>query len=121
LIEWRPAHQRQFPSAFIQRIYFPADPAGVFPVTLSHPEETWNEYSTTTVNVDQYSGAVISVRDGRNVAAGYLFLDWMFPLHNGDGLGILGRVLVFIAGLLPAVLFVTGTYMWWVKRRLKRS
>tara|TARA_R100001377_G_scaffold83286_2_gene64595 strand:+ start:1854 stop:2993 length:1140 start_codon:yes stop_codon:yes gene_type:complete len=109
--------QAQYPLARIQRIYFPADTNAVFRVTVSHPEEVWNEYSTTTVNVDQYSGVVISVRDGRNVAAGNIFLDWMFPLHNGDGLGIFGRILVFIAGLLPAILFVSGTYMWWYKRR----
>lgn len=107
----------QYPLASIQRIYLPADPSAVFRVTVNHPEEVWNEYSTTTVNVDQYTGAVISVRDGRTVAAGSVFLDWMFPLHNGDGLGILGRILVFIAGLLPAILFVSGTYMWWYKRR----
>ena len=109
--------QAQFPLASIARIYMPADSSAVFRVTVSHPEEVWNEYSTTTVNVDQYTGAVISVRDGRNVAVGNTLLDWMFPLHNGDGLGIFGRILVFIAGLLPAILFGSGTYMWWYKRR----
>jgi len=112
--------QARFPSANIQRIYLPADPNAVFRVTFNHPEENWKEYSTTTVYVDQYSGDVISVRDGREVAAGSAFLDWMFPLHNGDGLGILGRLVVFIAGLLPAILFGSGVYMWWIKRRAEK-
>ncbi|MCI5108011.1 MAG: PepSY domain-containing protein, partial [Pseudomonadales bacterium] len=50
--------------------------------------------------------------DIRELPAGNVFLTWMFPLHNGDALGLPGRLLVFFSGLLMAGLFATGVYMW---------
>tara|TARA_R100001377_G_scaffold76605_1_gene53580 strand:+ start:1124 stop:1270 length:147 start_codon:yes stop_codon:yes gene_type:complete len=44
-------------------------------------------------------------------------LNCFFPLHNGDALGLVGPKLVFISGFLPAILFVTGLYIWWRKRK----
>jgi uncharacterized iron-regulated membrane protein len=82
-----------------------------------HPEELWNEYGASAVYLDQYSGAVLDVWDSRELSAGSTLLEWMFPLHNGDALGLIGRLVVFIAGLLPAILFGTGVYMWLKKRR----
>lgn len=106
-----------FPDSRINRIYLPADSEGTWRVTFIQPHETWREYGPSSVYIDQYSGAVLDVLDSRDLPAGSTFLQWMFPLHNGDALGLLGRLLVFIAGLLPAVLFGTGVYMWLKKRR----
>lgn len=106
-----------FPDSAIARIYMPGDTDDPFEVTFRHQEEPWAEYSVSSVHIDQYSGEVLSVWDGRDMPAGNKFLDWLFPLHNGDALGLIGRWLVFVSGLLPAVLFGTGVYMWWRKRK----
>jgi len=109
--------QAIFPDSAIMRIYLPNADDAAFDVTFKHPEEPWKEYARSAVQIDQYSGEVLSVWDGREAPAGNVFLDWLFPLHNGDALGQIGRWLVFISGLLPALLFGTGLYMWWRKRR----
>lgn len=106
-----------YPQARIARIYFPRAEDDPYQVTFIHPEETWNEYARTSVYVDRSSASVLGYSDGREQAPGNVVLDWVFPLHNGDGLGIVGRWLVFFAGLMPAVLFGTGIYMWWRKRK----
>jgi len=67
--------------------------------------------------VDPCSGAVLDVAAYANAAAGTRILRWQFPLHNGDALGLAGRWLVFLTGWLPALLFGTGCYLWWCKRR----
>lgn len=106
-----------FPGSSIARIYVPQNAQTPYEVTFRHPEEPWAEYAVSSVHIDQFSAEILSVWDGRNAPAGNKFLDWLFPLHNGDALGLIGRWLIFISGLLPALLFGTGVYMWWRKRR----
>lgn len=106
-----------YPESGIQRIYLPRTTKAPFEITFNHQDEPWNEYSVTSVYVDQYTGQVLNVWDGRDKPAGNVLLDWLFPLHNGDALGLIGRWFVFISGLLPSLLFGTGSYMWWKKRK----
>jgi uncharacterized iron-regulated membrane protein len=46
-------------------------------------------------------------------------LNWLHPLHNGEAFGLTGRILVFLSGLLPLVLFITGFLRWRHKRHAK--
>ena len=45
-----------------------------------------------------------------------LFVQAQFPLHSGRILGLPGRVLVSVMGLVVATLSVTGVVIWWRKR-----
>jgi uncharacterized iron-regulated membrane protein len=65
-----------------------------------------------SVLVDPWSDKVIGVRD--NSAS---VLAWMRPLHQGTGLGVVWRFLVFLSGLVPSLFVVTGIIMWLKKRR----
>jgi uncharacterized iron-regulated membrane protein len=65
-----------------------------------------------SVLVDPWSGKVIGVRDNSASA-----LAWMRPLHQGTGLGVVYRFLVFLSGLVPTLFVVTGLIMWLKKRR----
>jgi uncharacterized iron-regulated membrane protein len=65
-----------------------------------------------SVLVDPWSNKVIGVRD--NSAS---VLAWMRPLHQGTGLGVVWRFLVFLSGLVPSLFVVTGIIMWLKKRR----
>jgi uncharacterized iron-regulated membrane protein len=60
---------------------------------------------------------VLHVRERRSLPAGEAFLHWQFPLHNGEAFGLPGRLLVFVAGLMPLVLACTGALIWWQRRR----
>jgi len=108
-----------YPASKITRLYVPANDIAPWRVTFIHPDDWWSEYSGTMVYLDQYSGEVLDVWDSRQVPLGNKVLEWFFPLHNGDALSLIGRIVVFIAGLLPSLLFGTGVYMWWKKRRRK--
>ncbi len=106
-----------YPEARINRIYLPRIDSDPYRITLTHPDDPWTEYSVTTLYFDQFNGELLDVWDGREKSAGTVMLNWFFPLHNGDALGMVGRIIVFISGFLPAVLFGTGLYMWWRKRK----
>lgn len=45
----------------------------------------------------------------------------MRRLHSGEGMGPVWQALLFITGLLPALLAVTGLVMWWLGRRWRSS
>ncbi len=109
--------QSVFPESRMARLYIPATETAPWRVTFMHPGEWWNEYGASTVYIDRYSGAVLDIWDARELPAGSKLLTWMFPLHNGDALGMPGRIVVFLSGMLMAGLFGTGVYMWLKKRR----
>lgn len=50
-------------------------------------------------------------------SAGDIFLQAQFPLHSGRILGIPGRIMVSIMGLVVATLSITGLVIWLRKRR----
>lgn len=111
------AGQRVFPAAVLKRVHLPGNAAESYLLYFNTPAEPWANLGASAVWVDPYSGDVLDVLDYATEAAGNRFMRWQFPLHNGDALGLPGRWLVFLAGWLPALLFGTGVYMWWRKRR----
>ena len=52
-------------------------------------------------------------------SAGDIFLDAQFPLHSGRILGLPGRIIVSVLGLLVATLSVTGVIIWYRKRKAR--
>jgi len=52
--------------------------------------------------------------------AGDIFLQSMFPLHSGRIIGMPGRVLMSVMGVVIAMLCVTGVLIWARKRRARR-
>ncbi len=52
-------------------------------------------------------------------SAGDLFMQLQFPLHSGRILGVPGRVIVTLLGLVVAMLSVTGVIIWAKKRKVR--
>ncbi len=73
-----------------------------------------NSYSPadSMVWLDPYDGRVLAWRDARHLPAGENFLIMQRPLHNGEVLGLPGRLLAFAGGLVPAILAITGWLLW---------
>lgn len=108
----------QFPGATLKWIETPNGAAGSIRINLGQQAEPSHRFPRTNVWIDQYSGKVIAVRDPLATnSAGDTFFDWLHPLHNGEAFGITGRILVFISGLVPLVLFVTGFLRWRQKKK----
>ena len=106
------AAQRRFPGATLAWVETPSGAVGVYRVNLHQVGEPGRRFPRTNVWLDQYSGAVLATRDALQDAGGDVFLNWMHPLHNGEALGLTGRLLVLVGGLLPTVLLGTGILRW---------
>jgi uncharacterized iron-regulated membrane protein len=112
--------QAQFPHARWDHLHPPKDSDGVFEVALRQPNEVQRSYGRTQVHIDRYTGNILKVVDPNHGSAADAFFAAQFPLHSGEALGMFGRWLVFVTGLTPAVLYVTGLVVWWRKSQAKQ-
>jgi uncharacterized iron-regulated membrane protein len=104
--------QQRYPESTPRWIETPDGKKGVFLVRLRVPSEPGNRFPKTQVWIDQYSGEILYSWSGLQRSAGQTFLDWMHPIHSGEAFGLLGRVIIFISGFLPLILWITGIIRW---------
>ena len=109
----------RFPEASVAGVGNPAGPRGVYRIALREAGDD-SERGGIIVFVDPRSGAVPRQFDRATQTSGDAFLAYQRPLHEGDALGLAGRVVICGVGLLPALFVVTGTMMWPRSRRFKR-
>lgn len=94
---------------------------GVFRVDFGHPNSrnAWFRVRHEKVYLDAVTGAVAGRAGTVSGGAGDRFNAVLFPLHSGHILGLAGRILICIAGLVIAVLSVTGVMIWNRKRKAR--
>lgn len=104
--------EASFPNTELKRIYFPQDERGVFQVVRREADAAIKSSGYSRLWVDQYSGEILAVRSPHNFSAGDYFAALQFPLHNGEALGLIGRLLVLGVSFTPLLLFVSGFWLW---------
>ena len=113
------AARPRFPGARLMAISLPVKPDDPYVFTFRRPGEVRRTWGRCLAWVDRHTGAVLQTHDGDPQTAADRFADWQFPLHNGEAFGTVGRWLVVLTGLSPTLLGLTGTALWWRKRRSK--
>jgi uncharacterized iron-regulated membrane protein len=98
----------QFPS--------PSRPSAPFIVRLRYPDDP-HPNGTSYVALDAATGEVLMKFNANHAGIGQQIADLKYPLHIGTALGLPGRIVMLVAGLVPILLFVTGVYTWWHKRQ----
>lgn len=109
-----------FPGSEPRWVDVPAAPGGLYRVRLRQPGEPGDRFPDSLVWVDSVTGQVVAQRDPKAYTGGDVFLQWMHPLHSGEGFGAIGRLIVCVSGLVPVLLAVTGWLRWRDKRRARR-
>lgn len=107
--------QQAFPQARWSRLTLPAGSDAVAEVRLLQPQEPRIDTGNTRVRLGA-AGQVLARYDPLQAPAGSVVLDWVFPLHSGEALGLLARLLWSLFGLLPVLLLGTGAWLWWRRR-----
>ncbi|NYE21697.1 PepSY-associated TM helix domain-containing protein [Pigmentiphaga litoralis] len=69
--------------------------------------------------LDANTGAVLSENQPWKGTVADVFVQLQFPLHSGRILGMPGRIMMSLMGLLVAMLSVTGIVIWAKKRRAR--
>lgn len=106
---------RQIPGARLVFISPPARPGGTTRIRLRQPDEI-HQNGRSYVLLDA-AGTVLDMQRVSELPAANMVFDQLpYPLHTGYMFGEAGRFTVFIAGILPLLLFVTGLVLW-LRRR----
>lgn len=113
--------QSHFPTATFVRLTMPAAASPAFVVRLRQPTETRVWSGVTAVTIDAASGQFLHIYDAVSAPLSNRFADAAFSLHSGEIAGVIGRILVMLAGLSLPALYVTGVWAWWRKRQRPRS
>jgi len=103
-----------------------ASSAASGPLTLvswpTKPDAKWKASfrrsgGTAEVTVDDRSGKVTPPRPPQPETTARL----MRRIHDGTGMGLVWQIIIFIGGIIPAALAVTGIMMWLNVRRRRRE
>lgn len=98
----------------------PRNGAEVYELRIRRPEDPKQYYTdgSLKIGVNIITGELVSVEDSLTYSLQRKFAEvWLFPLHTGELFGLTGRLIVFSAGLVPPLLWITGIYAWWLKSR----
>lgn len=109
---------RQIPGARLVFISPPARTGGATRIRLRQPDEI-HQNGRSYVLLDA-AGTVLDLQRVSELPTANMVFDQLpYPLHTGYMFGEAGRFVVFVAGILPLLLFVTGVVIW-LKRRSVR-
>ncbi|MFT4063102.1 MAG: PepSY-associated TM helix domain-containing protein [Edaphocola sp.] len=84
-------------------------------------EKTIKTGNRIMVALNQYNGKIMldSETDFPNIGNSYV--SWITPIHFGTFGGWPTRILAFIGGLIPLVLFITGFIVWWPRYKHQKK
>jgi uncharacterized iron-regulated membrane protein len=102
----------------IARVVLPFGERGAFLVLFAERSPTPAGSALVPVYLDQYTGERLAVPSA-TPTWGDAVMSRVVPWHVGGVGGRAGRVIWFVLGLMPAVLFTTGLLAWW--KRVVRS
>ncbi len=106
--------QAQVPDQALARVVIPSTPTASFQALFAQGSPTRVGETLRTVYLDQYSGATL-VPPSTTRSTGDAIMSLVGPLHTGGFGGWPLRIVWFLLGLAPALLFVTGFISWWTR------
>jgi len=112
-----------YPSMYKRNMWMPSDSTGTISMAFMNINRIQpGPLVRAFVKVDQYSGEVLDMDRPSERPRGTRWLrNYLFPIHFGEVGGLATRILAFFVALTPAVLFVTGVYIWYSPGRRRKS
>lgn len=107
------AAQARFPKARLRDIRFP--PADRLAINFFAPDR--NPRAVHVASVQLSTAQVLTA-----LPAAQNNVLWMkvLPLHTGDSLGLIGMLVLLVEALVLAALAISGPWMWWQARKLRK-
>lgn len=92
---------------------------GFYAVRFFHPGEDHGAAGVGPARLyfDGIDGRYLGDRVPWAGTAADIFIQAQFPLHSGRILGLPGRIMISIMGIVVAAVSVTGVAIWWKKRK----
>lgn len=105
----------------LRAIYFPIDKTGTYRMRYIKDSFIKAGYrKTKEVGINE-KGEITTLSDFRFDSNSNRIAAQFYPIHIGEIAGVFGRILVFISGMIPLVLLITGFRMYRLKRRKSKK
>jgi len=104
--------QQVFPNAQPRRVKTPTKTQGIYTVESRQSGEANYRSPRSRVFIDAHTGQVRATENPSEFTAGETFMNLLWPLHSGEALGLTGRIVWALAGLLPLTLWLSGLIRW---------
>lgn len=98
-------------------IYFPQDKTGKYRLRYINSRSIKAGYRKAKEVEINEKGEITTLSDFRFDSNSNRIAAQFYPIHIGEIAGVFGRILVFISGLVPLLLFVTGIRMYMLKKK----
>jgi uncharacterized iron-regulated membrane protein len=116
------------PGAMLSRVVFDYS-MGQYTVWLQQPggnRLVWlahdmNGGGNAMLTYSMLDGALTQAVNARTARAGDVYAGLQYPLHTGGYFGLVGRCLWLLAALVPAMLALSGVYLWAKRRHGRRT
>ena len=86
-------------------------------IAVGFGEEHGSGLGPSWIIFDDHTGKIIHTLIPGTGSAGDTFMEAQFPLHSGQIIGLPGRILISVTGIVVAVLSITGILIWAKKRK----
>jgi uncharacterized iron-regulated membrane protein len=106
--------RREHPGGHVARVVLPFGERGAFLVMFADVSPTPAFAQLDSIYLDRFSGARLPA-GGAPRTIGDTLVRAIAPAHVGSFGGLPIRIIWFMFGLMPAVLFVTGFLVWWYR------
>jgi uncharacterized iron-regulated membrane protein len=103
------------PQGRVTRVVVPASGAPI--VVRKKTDDEKHPNGLHIVLVEPGTARVLSATSAEKAPSWIRMWEWIYPMHIGTLFGTLNKALVFVSGLAPLLLGVTGLLMWWLRRR----
>lgn len=110
----------RYPDAHISIINMPREDAYWYAITLRQPEEPRRIFGTTAVYVDAANGEILTDHNALKAPLGTTFLNLFYPVHTGEVIGPVGRVLVLLVALWLVSMICLGIFLWRARAAARR-
>jgi uncharacterized iron-regulated membrane protein len=104
----------------LQQLRFPGNGGRVVTVYLDSVD-SGRPGASKQIWFNRYTGEDLGHYVPGSLPGGNELVDWLFPVHTGQFLGLAGRLLILIGGCSLIGLALTGGWMWYSRKYRRRS
>jgi uncharacterized iron-regulated membrane protein len=120
LEEYVVAAERAIPGGTVRQLRLPRTPDRPVNARIRMPGDL-RQGGSARVNLEPVTARILSIERPEDWPISKSIVQASTPLHYGEWGGFAVRLLWFLIGLMPPVLFVTGLMMWWAPYDARRK
>ena len=112
---------QRYPGAALSLVEMPGADQPWYRIRLRQVGELRRVFGQTTIFVDAHDGTVLLDRDAFRLPLNEKIANAFYPIHNGEFLGLPGRLVSLLTGLGLLAMGVLGAGLWWTRRNARSA